>query len=310
MRTYWVVALAATLGACNGGPDPQNAAFDNQVQANETAPAGAATIPARFIGAWDSDTQSCTSAASATRLTIAPQDMAFGDGTSAHVASVKTSGDSVQVGGVLGSAGMTVERQYALSLTPAGKLAVVSDDKTVVRVRCDSPAAQPSATPLPDAQASNDAAQQGAPIVGIAPGELTLIDPQNGRTRHLNFGMPERDVVEALKLAAGAAVKSHGDRECKGSPMDLVRFGNGLTLGLRNGQFVGWSLSGPSKLTGMSGVGIGSSLAEIQSSYAVKTSETKRGTEFAAGDLHGLLDGTGAQAKVTRLWSGTICTVG
>ena len=310
MRTYWVVALAATLGACSGGSDPQNATIDNQAQSNEAAPAAVAMVPERFVGTWDSDSQSCDRPASDTRLTIAPQDMAFGDGSSAHIASVTASGQSVQVGGVLDSGGMTVERQYALSLTPAGKLAVTSDDKTVVRVRCDLPAVQPSAAPSPDAQASADAAEQRTPIVGIAPGELTLIDPQNGRTRHLNFGIPEREAVEAIKLAAGAAVKSHADRECAGSPMDLVRFGNGLTLGLRNGRFVGWALSGPSKLTGMSGVGIGSTLAEVQSSYAVKTSETKRGTEFAAGDLHGLLDGKGQQAKVTRLWSGTICTAG
>jgi hypothetical protein len=44
-----------------------------------------------------------------------------------------------------------------------------------------------------------------------------------------------------------------------------------------------------------------------RAAYAADIRATSLGQEFAAGDLFGVLDGTGPSARVTALWAGTSC---
>ena len=53
--------------------------------------------------------------------------------------------------------------------------------------------------------------------------------------------------------------------------------------------------------------GIGSTRAQLLDVYDAKIEQTTLGTEFNAAGLSGILDGTGAKAKVTNLWSGVNC---
>ena len=55
------------------------------------------------------------------------------------------------------------------------------------------------------------------------------------------------------------------------------------------------------------GVGPGSSRADLEAAYAADISETTLGTEFAAGELFGLLDGKELAAKITYMWGGLSC---
>jgi hypothetical protein len=47
--------------------------------------------------------------------------------------------------------------------------------------------------------------------------------------------------------------------------------------------------------------------AQLLDVYDAKIEQTTLGTEFNAAGLSGILDGTGAKAKVTNLWSGVNC---
>ena len=52
-----------------------------------------------------------------------------------------------------------------------------------------------------------------------------------------------------------------------------------------------------------------STRAELESAYKAEVAESTLGTEFAAGELFGILDGTGPEAKITHLWGGTSCNM-
>ena len=80
-----------------------------------------------------------------------------------------------------------------------------------------------------------------------------------------------------------------------------------MTAYFQNDAFAGWAVNAAGPTT-MSGVGIGSTRAEMEDVYAgVTVSETSLGQEFAAGQLYGILDGPGPQAKITAMWSGVSC---
>jgi hypothetical protein len=57
----------------------------------------------------------------------------------------------------------------------------------------------------------------------------------------------------------------------------------------------------------MTGVGIGTTRAQVEDALAIQVSSTSLGTEFTAGGLAGLLDGPGAEARITNLWAGETC---
>ncbi|MAW99245.1 MAG: hypothetical protein CMN72_06255 [Sphingomonas sp.] len=294
------ILLAAGLLAACGGDGYQAVPDANQstTEALGDTQEPAATIPDRFLGTWDADDAHCARPASEMRLTVSPDRLAFYE-SAGRVASVTPGeGDAVRVNVVLDGEGMTRERQFVLQRTATGKLSVIADGNTTLRTACP-------ATPGP--ADSPNRADGNAPLLGIAPGELTLIDPNSGRTRHLTFGMAEKDAVDAIALAAGKPEDRGTNKECGAGPMDYAKFDNGVTAWSEKGKFVGWSLTGPSKLTTMSGVGIGSTRKAVAASLDIKPVDSTLGEEFAAGDLSGLFDGKGDTAKVTALWAGTVC---
>jgi hypothetical protein len=91
--------------------------------------------------------------------------------------------------------------------------------------------------------------------------------------------------------------------------MEFARWPDGLGLAFQDGVFVGWSLDDRAGgvLTTSSGIGPGSSRREIEKVYRVAVEETTLGTEFSVGEVSGLLDGTGPDARITNLWAGVAC---
>lgn len=183
--------------------------------------------------------------------------------------------------------------------------------------------ALPPGHPAVDLGQRGVAAQAGAsqhpPVMSLDGEGLRLIDPDSGATRPLAFGVPLEQLTLVTEKLKGPAEKGRAE-ECGAGPLAYLRWDDGLTLYALDGLFAGWALDETGapepkasqakpapRLTTISGVGIGSTRAQLLDVYDAKIEQTTLGTEFNAAGLSGILDGTGAKAKVTNLWSGVNC---
>lgn len=153
---------------------------------------------------------------------------------------------------------------------------------------------------------------------------LQLVNQITGSSNELPFGTPEDQLTEIINnTLESKAVNSVVNTECGAGPLKMVAWSNGLTLVFQENNtksaapktdwlFQGWSIDGTKegaqKLTTMAGIGIGSTLAEMQSAYEIEVKKTSLGQKFStASGLFGILDDTGKDAKITHLWSGVSC---
>lgn len=161
----------------------------------------------------------------------------------------------------------------------------------------------------PDAAVAEGVPAMAAPPVLAVDAEgLRLFDAATGSARALAFGMPAEQVIAALAPLSGAPERSENP-ECGGGPMEFAAWPDGVTLVLQDGAFRGWSLDERTKgaVTTASGIGPGSSRRELEAAYRIEVEESSLGTEFMAGEMSGLLDGTGPDARVVALWAGLAC---
>lgn len=88
-----------------------------------------------------------------------------------------------------------------------------------------------------------------------------------------------------------------------------AEFPNGLTLCFQESRFRGWALSrrASGRVSTMAGIAPGSTLAQLNRTQTTRVQRTSLGYEFSSGDLRGLLDGPGANARITTMWAGTTC---
>lgn len=171
----------------------------------------------------------------------------------------------------------------------------------------DAPGPADLRVPPPPGELVDEPAQ-AAHAVTLEGGGLRLVGP-SGTTRALPFGTAVAAVEEALTGALGAPIRSGVQSECGVGPLDYRVWPGGLTTNAQDGALVGWNGAADlaRSFTTMTGVTIGSTRAELEAAYAVEVRETSLGQEFSAGELHGLLNGTGSDAQVLHLWSGSIC---
>lgn len=164
------------------------------------------------------------------------------------------------------------------------------------------------ATPPANLTAETLAAED-RPLVNLAPGAISLVDPNSGRSRELAFGTGQAMVQDALERALGKPAERGSNSECGEGAMDFARMPGGLLAWFQEGKFVGWFLDNPdgAKLTTASGIGIGSTRKDLTGAYDAEISESSLGEEFTAGALSGLLSDATATAKVTAIWSGQVC---
>ncbi len=164
---------------------------------------------------------------------------------------------------------------------------------------------------LPAQSAPRPAAQPAAavPLLVLAPDGLSLMDPSSGSSRLLPFGTPAEVLTPALARVQGRPSEQGTNAECGAGPLAFLRWENGLTLWLADGRFAGWAVAedGDRRLTTASGLGIGSTRAELDAALAAEVAESSLGTEFSAGALGGLLGGDSQAAQVEALWAGTTC---
>ena len=133
--------------------------------------------------------------------------------------------------------------------------------------------------------------------------------PPNGTARPLAFGMPEAEVLASLERVRGPAGKGV-DQDCGAGPVQYANWPDGLSLVFQNGQFAGWGLDrrASGALGTANGVGPGMTRSALAGSFgSVSFQNTSLGTEFAAGDMFGLLDGGGPDAEITDMWAGVSC---
>jgi hypothetical protein len=164
-----------------------------------------------------------------------------------------------------------------------------------------APAAEPTAAPA-----------VVRPKLAIDGEGLRLIDPSTGAATPLRFGTDQPTLLAALNDRG--APKLGRLEECGAGPLDQARWPDGLSLYFQDSKFAGWALgqrdagSAATPLpTTMAGIGIGSTRAELDAAQRPEVMESSLGTEFSAGGLGGVLDGTRRGARVTHLWAGATC---
>lgn len=162
------------------------------------------------------------------------------------------------------------------------------------------------ATPAP-AVSEKDSVATDSPALAVEAEGLRLFNKQSGSARAIAFGTARDDVLSMLAFLGKPETGTNG--ECGVGALDYANWRDGLGLFFQKDKFVGWNLNERSKgdITTASGIGIGSSRAELEAAYAADISETTLGTEFAAGELFGLLGGKDKSAKVTNMWGGVSC---
>ena len=199
-------------------------------------------------------------------------------------------------------------RTLSLALTvtlPLAALAACSNETPSDQPVEAAPAAAPMA-PVPAVAEKETASKENPALVVEAEG-LRLFNKQSGSARAIAFGTP-RDAVLSMLAFMGKPDTGTND-ECGAGALDYADWSDGLGLFFQDDKFAGWNLNegGKGAMTTASGIGIGSSRADLETAYAADISETTLGTEFAAGELFGLLDGKGKTAKISHMWGGVSC---
>lgn len=180
----------------------------------------------------------------------------------------------------------------------SGLAACSNETPTATPIQTDAGPTPPDATELITPAAD-------IPALSVDGEGLRLFNKQNGSARPIAFGTPRDDVIQMLAFLGKPETGQNG--ECGAGPLDFANWANGFGLFFQQGKLVGWNLNPGGDVTTASGIGPGSSRADLEGAYAAKISETSLGTEFAAGELYGLLDGKGTSAKITYLWGGVSC---
>ena len=177
-----------------------------------------------------------------------------------------------------------------------------------------SPPAAPSpvATPAPESPERSDAPAERPVALALEGDGVRLVARESGAARPVAFGTPFADAVAAVVRAEGDPAEEGMQLECGAGPLAFASWTGGLTLYGQDDAFAGWNVSGRSgeaPYSTMTGLGVGTTRVELDGgAVAVDVFESSLGTEFAAGDLYGLLSGDGPDATVTYLWAGTTCS--
>ncbi len=148
---------------------------------------------------------------------------------------------------------------------------------------------------------------------------LMLVNSETGSTTEIAFGKSENEMVNIIDKALQTKVASIGiNGECGAGPLKMAVWKNGLNVILKKSkssgvwQFAGWYQGKPSgnfkSAQTMADVGIGTTRSDMESAYVIKVNKTSLGYEFSTtAGLYGIFDGSGKDAKITDMWSGTTC---
>jgi hypothetical protein len=176
----------------------------------------------------------------------------------------------------------------------------------------DNGSHQTSITPSKAAASASPsiAPDHAPPRLSIDPDGLRWFLQPSGASRALPFGMPQTDVLASVEGVRGEATKGT-NTDCGAGPVAFAGWPDGLSLLFQSGRFVGWGLDGRAKggMATADGVGIGSTRAALDAAIGphLQVRKTTLGTEFTAGQYHGLFSGGAPEAIVTDMWAGVSC---
>jgi hypothetical protein len=170
-----------------------------------------------------------------------------------------------------------------------------------------TPAANGSAALPPELQAK---AGRNGQQLHLAEGGFTWGSPGLHHANTIEFGQAQADVTRALSDILGPPSRTGRNAECPTGAVDVATFGT-LDVHFQDGKFVGWVLDGQMNpvLETYHGLKIGQARGEISAGDGEETSfeQSSLGSEFSAGGVGGMLDGSGPNAKVSTLFSGVTC---
>ena len=148
------------------------------------------------------------------------------------------------------------------------------------------------------------------PRLAVDPEGLRWFLPPNGTARPLPFGTAQGEVTASLERVRGDSAKGI-NQDCGAGPVQFASWTDGLSLVFQNGRMVGWGLDDRSGggITTADGIGIGTTRSQLDEAVGppIQVRQTSLGTEFSAGDYHGLFDGAGENARITDMWAGVSC---
>ncbi|TPG09946.1 hypothetical protein [Sphingomonas oligophenolica] len=148
-----------------------------------------------------------------------------------------------------------------------------------------------------------------APRLAVDGEGLRLFDPTTTSASPIPFGRPQAAVIAAIERFRGPSDQGV-NQDCGAGPVDYASWSDGLSLVFQQHRFVGWGLDhrAAGTIATASGIGPGSTRAELESTYAnVDVNRTSLGNEFTAGGFSGVIDGSTAASKITDMWAGTNC---
>jgi len=166
----------------------------------------------------------------------------------------------------------------------------------------------PAATAPAPAPAPAPADTADDPALAVADNGVRVFDGTSESGRPLPFGMPMEAVLATMEGLRGKAERSTNS-ECGAGSIEFANWKDGLGLLFQEGRFVGWALDGRGggEVKTSGGVGPGSTRRELEAAHQIKIDETSLGTEFMAGDIAGVLDGAGPDARILTMWAGVNC---
>lgn len=147
----------------------------------------------------------------------------------------------------------------------------------------------------------------GAEVVLALEGEgLRVFNALSGAARPIPFGSAMDSTLDILRRVQGVEPREQGENPDCGA--HYATWEGGLTTWFDDDRFVGWSVrDGDGTLTTATGVGLGSTRAEWESSYVVQQFNSTLGVEFTAGEMAGLFESGEPDARVVNLWAGHVC---
>ncbi|NEZ54786.1 hypothetical protein D0962_07090 [Leptolyngbyaceae cyanobacterium CCMR0082] len=205
-----------------------------------------------------------------------------------------------------------------LLLLPVTACDATSSDAGDISSETTQPPAEsiPVEEPLPiDEPIDDPDALPAEELTGVAlalSGEgVLVVDQQSGKTQTIPFETDLETSQTAISASLGEPTETAENGECGAGPMSFITWSNGFTLNAMENQFVGWTVrpeTESANLTTLDGVGLGSTLVELEENYDVGVIESSLGTEFnASNSLFGLLDANEPDGMVTYLWAGVAC---
>lgn len=252
--------------------------------------------------------------ADALAILVAGDGLVLVDGERRHLAGVPSDADALGRGGSFTAGDVSLSIRLAPDLGEGDVVGGASTKPVRVEARQGARAEQlkaalvcsAGATPRTTAVIATTADQPKLAVEGEV---RRWFLPPNGSAHPIPFGTPQADVLASLEGVRGLAGKGV-NTDCGAGPVEYANWPDGLGVVFQRGKFVGWGLDGRATgaLATADGVGPGTTRSELERAFAtISVQRTSLGSEFTAGELHGLLDGPGPRARVTDMWAGVSC---